>query len=48
MFMARYACVSSAHIYLFVGSENRSAPNMQFQLFARARGDGFLGKIDRR
>jgi hypothetical protein len=33
---------STAH-KLFVGSENRSALIMQFQLFAGAAADGFLG-----
>jgi len=34
--------------HLFVGSENRSALSMQFQLFAVARGDRFLGNGRRR
>jgi hypothetical protein len=31
-----------------MGSENRTALIMQFQLFAGARGDGFLGNVKRR
>jgi hypothetical protein len=33
--------------HLFVGSENRSALITQFQLFATAGSDGFLGTIQR-
>jgi hypothetical protein len=34
--------------HLFVGSENRTALIMQFQLFAVASSDGFLGNVERR
>ena len=38
----------TAHKHLFVGSENGTAPLMQFQPFAVTSGDGFLGKVKRR
>jgi hypothetical protein len=34
--------------HLFMGSENRTALIMQFQLFAVASSDGFLGNVERR
>jgi hypothetical protein len=34
--------------YLFMGSENRTALIMQFQPFAVASSDGFLGNVERR
>ena len=37
----------ASHKHLFVGSENRSALIPQFQLFATAGSDGFLGTIQR-
>ena len=36
------------HKHLFMGSENRTALIMQFQLFAAASSDGFLGNVERR
>ena len=38
----------ASHKHLFVGSENRSALIIQFQLFAVASRDGFLGNTTRR
>jgi hypothetical protein len=37
-----------AHKHLFMGSENRTALIMQFQPFAVASSDGFLGNVERR
>jgi hypothetical protein len=38
----------SARKHLLMGSENRTALIMQFQLFAVASSDGFLGNVERR
>jgi hypothetical protein len=40
--------IDTAHKHLFMGSENRTALIMQFQLFAVASSDGFLGNVERR
>jgi hypothetical protein len=47
-FSVRLRFLTMRHKLLFMGSENRTALIMQFQLFAVASNDGFLGNVERR